>query len=91
MPINPAVYKAAQDRVELLSRLILDTDDELLDEIIVYGEHADTIAPFVDPTAWQRGHDTLRMVIDHAHAIKTAKRAIQKAAERRGAIPAGGR
>lgn len=87
MPVNPAVYKAAQDRVELLSRLILDTDDELLDEIIESGEHADTVAPFLDPTAWRLGHASLRMVIDHARAIATAKKAIREAAERAGALP----
>lgn len=82
-----AEYKTMQDRVELLSRLILDTDADALGEFIGQGEHSDAFAPFIDPTAWMRGHDTLRMVIEHARAIATARRSIRDAAERAGALP----
>lgn len=82
--MSPAEYKAIQDRVELLSRLILDTDAAALDAFATVGEGADSVGAFLDPTAWMRGHDKLRMVIDHARAIASARRLIVAAAKRAG-------
>jgi len=84
--MTPAEYKATQDRVELLARLIIDTDPEVLDEFASMGEHSDAIAPLVDPTAWMAGHDRLRMVIEHAQAIASARRHIVRAAQQAGAL-----
>lgn len=89
--MDPTAYLAMQNRVELLARLLLDTDPAELTAFIQAGEHSDAFAPFVDPTAWARGHATLRMVIAHATAISLARESIAEAAELAGAIPAGGR
>lgn len=90
MTLSPAEYKATQDRVELLSRLIIETDQEQLDALIDQAETANAIAPVIDPTAWIRGHDQLRMVTEHARAIRKARREIVRAAESAGSpLPAG--
>lgn len=87
--MNAAEYKAMQDRVELLSRLILDTDEAALADFIGDAERSNAIAPMLDPTAWIRGHDQLSMVTSHARAIARARRDIAQAAERAGAAAAG--
>lgn len=82
--MNSAEYKAMQDRIELLCRLMLDTDEAALAEFIADAERADSIGPILDPTAWAAGHDMLRMVVDHARALATARRAMAQAATRAG-------
>lgn len=74
--MNGVAYLAMQGRVELLARLLLATDADELDAFIAAGEHSDAVAPFVDPTAWIRGHDRLQTVIGHARALAEARRTI---------------
>ena len=73
-------YIAVQNRVELLSRLILDTDPRTLATFIEQAERADTLGPFMDPTAWVQSRDALKMVIRHARALAAARKEISGAA-----------
>jgi hypothetical protein len=88
MSMPEGEYVAMQQRVELISRILVDTDPDQLGAFIDQAERAEAIAPFVDPTAWMRGRDNLAMVIDHARAIRRARGDIVDAAERAG-VPIG--
>lgn len=76
MTLTPAEYKATQDRLELLARLALDTDPDVLEAFIRQAEHADTVGAFLDPTAWMRGQTALKFVIVHARALAAFRRAV---------------
>lgn len=78
--MSPAEYKATRDRVELLSRLLIETDPRALHDLIVYATRTDTLAPFLNPTAWMIGRDKLRMVRSHAGALLEARDQIVRAA-----------
>lgn len=82
--MTPAEYRTAQDRVQLIAQLILTTPREDLDDLIDSAERADTLGPFMDPTAWSVGHDMLRLVIDNARTILRAQDEIRSAAFRAG-------
>jgi hypothetical protein len=82
--VTPAEYRAAQGRVQLIAQLILSTPREDFDGLIQSAEHADTLGPFMDPTAWSAGHDLLRLVIDNAQTLRRAQDEIRKAVHRAG-------
>lgn len=67
-----------QNQIQLLGQLALQavTDDEL-EAFIERCEQSDTVAPFLDPTAWMRGRDQLRQVIDHARALQKFRKALR--------------
>lgn len=79
-----AEYLAIQQRVELIARLILDTDPRTLAVFIRVAERADTLGPFMDPTAWVAARDSLVMVLAHARAVAAARKSIAEAATRAG-------
>jgi hypothetical protein len=82
--LSQAEYYVMQQRVEMLSRLLIATDPERLAAFVAQAERADSIAPVLDPTAWIAGHDRLRVVIEHARAMAKARKAIVEAADRAG-------
>lgn len=89
-PISDVAYLEMQNRVELLSRLLLETSRADLDGLIRRAEHLDVVGPFIDPTAWMGSRSALRMVIDHARALAEARRSILAAAHTAGAkLPEG--
>lgn len=76
LELSSAEYKATQDRVELLCRLVLETDPEALAAFIAQAETADTVGAFMDPTLWMRGHERLQTVITHARGIARLRRTV---------------
>lgn len=67
-----------QNQIQMLGQLALRAvSDEELDAFIERCEHSDTLAPFLDPTAWQRGHERLRQVIDHARALRKFRKELR--------------
>ena len=76
--MSGAEYKAMQDRIELIARLVLETDADALGEFIAMAEHADTVGAFIDPTLWTRGHDRLRTVIAHARALASFRAVVAR-------------
>lgn len=75
--MTTAEYAAMQDRIRTIYTLAAATDDEALGEFIREAEHADTVAPLLDPTLWLRGRDQLALVIRHARALAAFKKAVQ--------------
>jgi hypothetical protein len=68
-----------QNQIQMLGQLALRAvDDDELQAFIDRCEHSDTVAPFLDPTAWMRGHDQLRQVIDHARALQAYRKALRE-------------
>lgn len=71
-------YQAVQDQVQAIARIALTLNPEMLDAFIRQAEIADTAGPFVDPTAWQAGHARLRVVIDHARAVRELRKVVAR-------------
>jgi hypothetical protein len=67
-----------QSQIQTLAGLALRavTDDEL-EAFIEAGERAQTLGPFLDPTAWMAGTDQLRLVLEHARALQRFRKAVQ--------------
>ena len=74
--LTQAEYRAMQDRIKLIAQLVADTDDVALTKFIGQAERADTLGAYLDPTAWMHGHPQLRLVIDHARALSTFRKAV---------------
>jgi hypothetical protein len=71
-----ADYLAMQSRLQVIAQLAADTDPETIEAFIRQAEHADTLGPFMDPTAWSAGHDRLATVIRHARALAAFRREV---------------
>lgn len=74
--LSDGEYMATQGRIELLCRLVLETDEWTLRQFIQRAESADAFAPFIDPTAWNRAHKQLKQVITHARGIEHLRQTI---------------
>jgi hypothetical protein len=70
--LTAAEYKAMQDRVGTITRLIVETDALALQAFIATAEKSDALGPYLDPTLWMAGHEDLRRVIGCAYAVRDA-------------------
>lgn len=50
-------YQMILDQVTLLARLALNVED--VDEALSAIDHADSVGPLLDPTAWMKGHEEM--------------------------------
>ena len=60
-------YELIQNQIMLLGSAVKDLD---LDGFIAEIDHADTIGPFIDPTLWIKGHDTMYQIRKLAAGLK---------------------
>lgn len=60
-----------------MNTLAMGWDVERLDAFIDWARRSETMAPFIDPTAYMRGGDKLRLVIRSAEALRTYAKTIQ--------------
>jgi hypothetical protein len=68
-------YQMAVDQVVMLARMSLEVE---ADEVLKAIDHADTVGPYLDPTAWIRGHEAMgevkKLVVAFARFQAEAKR-----------------
>lgn len=85
--LDQADFVRVRNQLELIGRLVLDNvQPDELEAFIRQCETSDTIAPFVDPTLWMRGHGALRVMVDHARALAAFRAALAPA---RASVPPG--
>ena len=78
VPMTPDEILRVRTRLEVLARGARDMLTlEELDDFIRTCERADTIGPFLDPTAWMKGHDQMKVMVEHARALRTFRKAIE--------------
>ena len=71
-------HVAVQNRMQVVAQAALSMfEDEELEAFIARCEQADTVAPFLDPTAWMAGHDKLAEVTRHARALVAYRKALR--------------
>lgn len=74
--MGDAEYITTQSRIELLCRLVLETDPDALEGFIRRAEQADAFAPLLDPTAWIAAAPKLHMVMAHARGLARLRQTI---------------
>ena len=79
VPMSKAEILRIRTQLEVLTRAARGIPLEDLDDFIRTCEGADTIGPFLDPTAWMRGKSSLDVMVDHARALRAFRRAVELA------------
>jgi len=68
-------YELIQNQIMLLGSAVKDLD---LDDFIAEIDHADTVGPILDPTAWIKGHDTMYQIRKLAVALKGFQKVVKE-------------
>ena len=68
-------YELIQNQIMLLGSAVKDLD---LDDFIAEIDHADTVGPFIDPTMWIKGHDTMYQIRQLAVALKGFQKVVEE-------------
>lgn len=87
----PLDVKGRMDVLMVGVRFFLDQPS--VDDLLANIEHAHTVMPFMDPTAYMRGTDNLRWQTDVLRAVKafqTALEPIRELRESTASLPGGG-
>lgn len=73
-------YNAVLTQLRLINTIMMGgpSDDEL-QAFIDANEHADSIGPLMDPTAWMQAHDNIRAIQRSARALQRHRKEIRDA------------
>lgn len=67
-------------RLRLVNTVVASVNGGDLERFIRTCSYADTIGPFIDPTAWMRGHDNVAAMVRAARALQDHQRELREAA-----------
>lgn len=68
-------YELTQNQIMLLGSAVKDLD---LDDFIAEIDHADTVGPFIDPTMWIKGHESMYQIRKLAVALKGFQKVVKE-------------